>query len=839
MVEGQNRLAQLFLWKEGAAPDLSYARQVLSVVNPEAYKAVLGDNPPLQLFSVIGSWPDDLWAKALQDISSLRAADGSQWSDTARYDLAGWQGKDQRSGDRLFLVTAYRRASPVPAGTFTGSGVGAPPAQPQVPTPQVPYYPQFPTGPLAWPPNSQSQAQGQQPQSPYSYPPAYLQLPQPTAYQYGYNPMVTGALPTIPGPDLSQQAAGATVPPLTVQPQLTHVTGALPIMQGPPSGFDGTPFGLPDSYAPFYASFGTRFSAGLIDLFFLGLLQATAIAAFLYLGPQLPSMASGDWLGAYGPFAGIALFVTVLYFVPQWSIGGQTLGKRLMRIRVVTADGSSPKLGRSLLRMFGYLFSLSIVGSGFLLVALDPRRQGLHDKMAETYVIPEQLTQPAPTYLPGYRRPAHDLYAGGQPQPVVQPQAQPVPAGLHPAQQATVGLAAVGTQLPYGVGQIASTPEGVAGRRHAVAPQPGSPSQLAESDPTPPSRAIVRRGLDTLPDMLDPVEGVNTLPSLPDIPTGPVTEILLSQGERASDEQNSKQAGARELFRSGLAEMERGLRTGLSGNGVEPSAARSAAFEFRGALEFVPNSVAYRYYYAVALRYAEGFEAALGEFRQVLERDPSHFEARQQVAYGPRWHDAFYYPTWSTPAPVEVGQPLTDRVRSLLPAGRDPGTRLAILRDGASKVVAPLSRTPRKSWSTMPTSEMTTRINLVVSRTPQGPIIAIYIIVEDDPLDPYIGETFLNPHDPGQPSDDACQLGQHMLEQIARQDRTFLVFVDENNNLLLSRKFTFDASTQVTIARVLYEVQSLPPQVMSPDRFRQAAQWHMEHFSLDQLKPSN
>jgi hypothetical protein len=147
-----------------------------------------------------------------------------------------------------------------------------------------------------------------------------------------------------------------------------------------------------------------------------------------------------------------------------------------------------------------------------------------------------------------------------------------------------------------------------------------------------------------------------------------------------------------------------------------------------------------------------------------------------------------------------------------------------------------LSRTPRSAWSRQPVPELAARLRAVLSRTNYGPIIALYVTVQDDPANPYIGETFLNPHDPGQSSDDACQLGQHMLEQLARQDRTYLVFVDESNRLLLSRKLVFDASTQVSMARVLYEVQTLPPQIMDAERLRQAAQWHMEHFSLDDLK---
>jgi hypothetical protein len=293
---------------------------------------------------------------------------------------------------------------------------------------------------------------------------------------------------------------------------------------------------------------------------------------------------------------------------------------------------------------------------------------------------------------------------------------------------------------------------------------------------------------------------------------------------------------ARELFRRGIGAMERGVRPTDRGYRVEPAAARQAAESFHQATEIVPTSVTYRYFYAVALRYSEGFEAAIGEFRRVLELDPSHYEARQQVAYGQRWHDAFAYPPWVFPAPIEPGMPLPPQIQSLLPPGGDPVTRLVLLREGSTKVVTVLSRTPRSAWARPPSLDMNARIDLTLSRTPHGPILAFYIVVEDRPDDPYKGETFLNPHDPGHPTYDACLLGQHLLAQLARQDRTYLIFVDEHNRLLLSRKLMFDPKTQVSIARCLYEVQTLPAQVMDAERFQQAAEWHMEHFSLDQIK---
>ncbi|MFL5734733.1 MAG: tetratricopeptide repeat protein, partial [Chloroflexia bacterium] len=337
-------------------------------------------------------------------------------------------------------------------------------------------------------------------------------------------------------------------------------------------------------------------------------------------------------------------------------------------------------------------------------------------------------------------------------------------------------------------------------------------------------------------EMAEPYIAPSMLPGpLSSGPLGQSTEAVLAQAAREMPDRPLDREKASALYKSGLDALDQGVRRGYTGMEVEPGAATAGAGYFREALQLVPNSTVYRYMHAVALRYSEGFEVAIGEFRQVLELDPGHFEARQQVAFGPRWHDPYAYPVWSERA-VEPSMPLPEPVRTLLPQPHRPGTRLVLLREGNSKVVVALSRTRRDTWSELPTADMLARIEMVLTRTPSGPIIAFYVVIRDDPNNPYKGETFLNPHDPGQPSDDACQLGQHMLAQLARQDHTYLVFVDERDSLLLSRRLVFDTSTQVNIARIHYEAQSLPPQVMDAARFQQAAQWHMEHFSLDQIK---
>jgi uncharacterized RDD family membrane protein YckC len=83
--------------------------------------------------------------------------------------------------------------------------------------------------------------------------------------------------------------------------------------------------------------------------------------------------------------SGINLMVSFGYNVALWVVSGQTLGKRVLGVRVMRADGTRLTVGRALVRQVGYLIS-SIFYLGFLWILFDNKRQGFHDKLAGTIV---------------------------------------------------------------------------------------------------------------------------------------------------------------------------------------------------------------------------------------------------------------------------------------------------------------------------------------------------------------------------------------------------------------------------------------------------------------------
>ena len=83
----------------------------------------------------------------------------------------------------------------------------------------------------------------------------------------------------------------------------------------------------------------------------------------------------------------IAVTMNLFYFTYFHSITGQTVGKRILGLRVVTAAGEPLKARQAFLRWVGYLVSAAFFYLGFIWVAFDGRKQGWHDKIAGTLVV--------------------------------------------------------------------------------------------------------------------------------------------------------------------------------------------------------------------------------------------------------------------------------------------------------------------------------------------------------------------------------------------------------------------------------------------------------------------
>jgi len=88
------------------------------------------------------------------------------------------------------------------------------------------------------------------------------------------------------------------------------------------------------------------------------------------------------------PYHGWGLISLPLYFGLWTYFGhGQTLGKKIMKIRVVSLTHEHLSLWHSIERALGYAASVLEGGFGFIQYFIHPNRQTVHDRIAETIVI--------------------------------------------------------------------------------------------------------------------------------------------------------------------------------------------------------------------------------------------------------------------------------------------------------------------------------------------------------------------------------------------------------------------------------------------------------------------
>jgi len=82
----------------------------------------------------------------------------------------------------------------------------------------------------------------------------------------------------------------------------------------------------------------------------------------------------------------------VLYTVGFWVWPWQTPEKMALRIRIVGVGARPIRIGITIVRYSGYIASTLVLLIGFLMVRSNDRNQGLHDKIARSYVVRTKLS---------------------------------------------------------------------------------------------------------------------------------------------------------------------------------------------------------------------------------------------------------------------------------------------------------------------------------------------------------------------------------------------------------------------------------------------------------------
>ncbi len=141
-----------------------------------------------------------------------------------------------------------------------------------------------------------------------------------------------------------------------------------------------------------YAGFWVRVWASVIDTIVLTIVSGILVSAFGRGDANTQTELSPDSFGEIlGDFILITLLWIVLglfYVIFMTFRFNQTLGKMALGIEVVRVDGQPNQLGDLFFReVIGKTLNAIIFLIGYMMVAFDPKKRGLHDRIASTYVV--------------------------------------------------------------------------------------------------------------------------------------------------------------------------------------------------------------------------------------------------------------------------------------------------------------------------------------------------------------------------------------------------------------------------------------------------------------------
>jgi uncharacterized RDD family membrane protein YckC len=124
--------------------------------------------------------------------------------------------------------------------------------------------------------------------------------------------------------------------------------------------------------------------AALLD----GALLCGLDAAVLYFTLRLCNLTPPEIFEL--PAIPLLAFIVLLnggYFVAFTAVGGQSIGKMALGIKVVSDEDRPVPFSRATLRTLAYIASALPLGAGFLPGVLGAERLALHDRLAHTRVV--------------------------------------------------------------------------------------------------------------------------------------------------------------------------------------------------------------------------------------------------------------------------------------------------------------------------------------------------------------------------------------------------------------------------------------------------------------------
>ncbi len=128
--------------------------------------------------------------------------------------------------------------------------------------------------------------------------------------------------------------------------------------------------------------FFRRLAAILYDLLVFAAVLLVATVPYVLIAHGAPTSPGGQTL-----FRCYVLVVAFLFFGWFWVHGGQSLGMRAWRLRLVSQSGGAVSWKQAVLRFFAAILSWVPAGAGFLWILVDRDRRAWHDRLSGTRVV--------------------------------------------------------------------------------------------------------------------------------------------------------------------------------------------------------------------------------------------------------------------------------------------------------------------------------------------------------------------------------------------------------------------------------------------------------------------
>lgn len=131
-----------------------------------------------------------------------------------------------------------------------------------------------------------------------------------------------------------------------------------------------------------YGGFWIRLLAYLVDGIIISLI------GYLIGGSNVVSYTEvGGTMTMSVNFFGWYTLIPIVYTIGFWMWRSTTPGKMLFGLKIVDENGNNMTPGTAVIRYIGYILSAIILFIGYIMIGFSKTKQGLHDKIAKTYVV--------------------------------------------------------------------------------------------------------------------------------------------------------------------------------------------------------------------------------------------------------------------------------------------------------------------------------------------------------------------------------------------------------------------------------------------------------------------